>query len=177
MVRHWLITSTTYGTWLPGDQRGYVTTVENSPGPRVLHNQIGTPYDSDSPELRESARRLLKGPPILLELPQAEVVSLQFQETPGYRHWELHAFAIMKNHFHVVVSANEEVHSTTILSDLKSYSSRALNRRWGRPPDGTWWTESGSRRPLRGEAALEQAINYVLYRQPDPLVVWARGSG
>jgi hypothetical protein len=81
MVRHWLITSTTYGTWLPGDVRGFVSTVENLRGPRVRHNQSGTPYDADMPELRESAQHLLKGSPIRFNLEQAGVVAAQFRET------------------------------------------------------------------------------------------------
>jgi REP element-mobilizing transposase RayT len=177
MTRHWLITSTTYGTWLPGDRRGFVSTVANPPGPRVRHNQPGTPYDANMPELRESARSLLQGKPVYLSVEQAEVVLLQFQETVAWRGWELHAVAVMANHFHVVISAPDEIHSTAILRDLKSYAARALNQRWGKPVGGTWWTESGSRRPLANGQALEDAGNYVLYRQPKPLILWpAQGA-
>jgi REP element-mobilizing transposase RayT len=181
MSRHWLITSTTYGTWLPGDERGFVSTVRDPSGPptgpRVRHNQFGTPYDADMPELRESARKLLKAPSIFLDLAKAKVISAQFQETATYREWDMHGFSIMVNHFHVVVTASEEVPSTKILGDFKSYASRALNGRWGKPANGTWWTESGSRRPLPNEKALEDAIDYVLYRQPNPLVVWSKQLG
>jgi REP element-mobilizing transposase RayT len=172
MVRHWLLTSTTYGTWLPGDERGFVSTVENESGPRVRHNQPGTPYDADVPELREAARKLLKGEAIYLAREQAEAVAAQFLETAHFRNWEIHALAVMKNHFHAVISAPEDVHSTVLLRDLKSYAARSLNRRWGKPKSETWWTESGSRRPLPGEQALEDATDYVLHRQPHPLVVW-----
>jgi REP element-mobilizing transposase RayT len=172
MLRHWLITSTTYGTWLPGDERGFVSTVENHPGPRVRHNQPGTAYDADMPKLRESAQHLLKGSPIRFNVEQAEVVAAQFRETAAWRGWDLHALAVMANHFHVVISASDEVHSSAILRDLKSYAARALNHRWGKPEGGTWWTESGSRRPKDSEQALEAAIRYVLYGQPNALVVW-----
>jgi REP element-mobilizing transposase RayT len=177
MARYWLISSTTYGTWLPGDERGFVSTVENPSGPRVRHNQFGTPYDSDMPDLRESARSLPKGSPIFLDFGKAQVIATQFQETAAYRQWELHALSIMMNHFHIVVTAGEEVPSTSILRDFTSYASRVLNRRYGKPVNGTWWTESGSCRPLPNEKALEEATDYVLYRQPNPLLVWSNQLG
>ena len=177
MSRHWFISSTRYGTWLPGDERGFVSTVRNPPGPRVRHNQFGFPYDADMPELRESARKLVKAPPFFLDLAKAKVICAQFQETATYRQWDMHGFSIMANHFHIIVTASEEFPSTSILGDFKSYASRALNRRWGKPPNGTWWTESGSHRPLPNEKALEDAIEYVLYRQRNPLVVWSKQLG
>jgi REP element-mobilizing transposase RayT len=102
------------------------------------------------PGLHRFAQEKLKCPPILLTSEQANVVLAQFQETARYRHWVLHAAAVMSNHFHLVVSAPEEVPSTNLLRDFKSYAARALNRQWPKPASGTWWTESGSRRPLRG---------------------------
>jgi hypothetical protein len=34
----WLLTWTTYGSWLPGDARGSVTAVKNAPGARRRNN-------------------------------------------------------------------------------------------------------------------------------------------
>ena len=34
MDRYWLLTWTTYGTWLPGDARGFVSNVADGPDPR-----------------------------------------------------------------------------------------------------------------------------------------------
>jgi len=72
MDRYWLLTSTTYGTWLPGDFRGFVSNVRDvgandqgadaprSPAREVRHNVPGTPYDADLPGLERSARSALK---------------------------------------------------------------------------------------------------------------------
>jgi hypothetical protein len=50
MDRYWFLTWTTYGTWLPGDARGFVGRVWNEDlGPRVKHNEPGTPYDANLP--------------------------------------------------------------------------------------------------------------------------------
>ena len=129
MTRCWLITSTTYGTWLPGDARGFVSTVRNPPGRRIRHNSFGTPYDRDMPGLHRAARKSLKCPPILLSSEQAELVCAKFRETAAYRQWRLYAIAVMANHFHVVVEASAETCSSQILRDLKSYASRALTKK------------------------------------------------
>ena len=55
------------------------------------------------------------------------------------------------------------------LGDLKSYGSRALNQAVGKPAGGTWWTGSGSKRPLLNEAVgVLAAIRYV-EQQHSPL--------
>jgi REP element-mobilizing transposase RayT len=171
MDRYWLLTSTTYGTWLPGDRRGFVSNVREGPGPEVRHNQPGTPYDADMPGLAVSSRAALPCPPIFLVLEQAQTVLAQFQETAAYRGWQLLAVAIMANHFHIVVGVPGDPDPAKLLGDFKSYGSRALNGRWAKPASGTWWTESGSRRKLPDEAAVLAAIHYVK-NQPNCLVLW-----
>lgn len=63
-----------------------------------------------------------------------------------------------------------------LLRDFKAYASRDLNQRFGRPRSGTWWTASGSRRPLRNEPSLQNAIRYVLQKQTNPLALWPKPS-
>jgi hypothetical protein len=71
MDRYWLLTWTTYGTWLPGDERGFVSSVEDGPGPQVRHNVPGTEPDADMPGLRRSAQELMRGQPVFLNHEQA----------------------------------------------------------------------------------------------------------
>src|SRR5262245_59603021 len=103
MDRYWLLTWTTYGTWLPGDPRGSVTSVRDGPGPRVEHDQPGMPWEGPLPGLYASAQDALKGPPIFLTRDQAEVLLAQFRETTAYRHWDLLGVAVMAQHIHQVV--------------------------------------------------------------------------
>ena len=121
------------------------------------------------------ARKNVKGKPIYLQKEQAEIILAQFQETAEYRHWRLLAVAIMPNHFHIVVGVQGDPDANTLLRDFKSYASRALNRRWGKPDSETWWTESGSRRKLPNEEAVRQAIEYVR-NQPNALLVRIAGE-
>ena len=47
MDRYWLLTSTTYGNWLPGDPRGFVSTIHDDSRAKVIHNQPLTEYDRE----------------------------------------------------------------------------------------------------------------------------------
>ena len=172
MDRYWFLTWTTYGSWLPGDPRGFVSPVPTTTGTTAIHNVPGTPYDANRPALHQWASTRLQGEPILLTLEQALAIADQFRETALHRAWLLVAFAVMATHVHLVVGVEGDPEPETILRDFKSYASRTLNRRWKRPPSGTWWTESGSKRKLPNEAAILAAKQYVL-TQRSPLVVWS----
>ncbi|MBY0524792.1 MAG: transposase [Gemmataceae bacterium] len=183
MMRAWLLTNTTYGTWLPGDPRGSVTSVrdlrpddEATPF-RIEHDLPGEPWEDSLPGLYHSALGQMKGPRIYLDLLKAETLLAQFQETATFRGWTLRAVALMINHFHLVVQVPEDPDPRKILADFKAYGSRVLNRRYGKPKSETWWTENGSKRKLPNQCALDSAINYVLYKQPRPLVVWSSDLG
>jgi len=177
MARSWLLTSTFYGNWLPGDPRGFVSRVrdrrddDEDCAVRLEHDRPGTPYDEDLPDLWKAAESQMRGPRIHLTKDHAEALMAQFLETATYRGWELLAAAIMHNHIHIVVTVPGNPPPAAVLGDFKSYGSRKLNRGWGKRPNGTWWTESGSKRKLPDESAVERAVAYVA-RQSNPLVVW-----
>jgi REP element-mobilizing transposase RayT len=175
MDRYWLLTWTTYGTWLPGDSRGFVSNVRDAAdasGLEVRHNIPGTPCDADLPGLEASARKSLKCPPIHLTRQQAELLLAQFRETAAHRGWVLLAVAVMANHVHLVVGVPGDPDPETLLRDFKSYGSRALNRHGGTPASGTWWTTSGSKRKLPHGEAVRSAVDYVVRKQAFPLLVW-----
>jgi REP element-mobilizing transposase RayT len=171
MDRYWLLTWTTYGSWLPGDRRGFVSNVRGDGEREIRHNIPGTPYDLDMPALEQSARARLRGAPIRLVQDQSDLLLEQFQETAGVRGWQLLAVGIMANHCHIVTGVPGDPDPSEILGDFKSYGSRKLNRRWSKPTSGTWWTESGSKRKLPNEQAVLAAVRYVI-EQEYPLAIW-----
>ncbi|HEY1380038.1 MAG TPA: transposase [Gemmataceae bacterium] len=177
MDRYWLLSSSFYGNWLPGDPRGFVGRVrdgrpDDPPVPsRLLHDLPGTPYDADLPGLHRAAKTVLRSPPVRVTVEQARALVAQFRETASYRGWQLLAAAVTANHVHLVTGVPGDPDPTKVLGDYKAYGSRALNRRWGRPPAGTWWTYDGSKRKLRDERAVRDAVVYVR-DQPYALVVW-----
>jgi REP element-mobilizing transposase RayT len=117
-----------------------------------------------------------KCPPIYLSVDQALALLQQFQETARYRGWLLLAVGIMANHVHIVLGVPGDPDPEDFLRDFKSYSSRALNGRWGKPVSGTWWTESGSKRKLPNDAAVRSAVQYVM-DQEHPLLIWTLNDG
>ena len=176
----WLLSTTFYGQWLPGDARGSVTNVlDRRPGEahslfRREHANRGEAYEQAIPGLQRASLEQLKGTPVAVALPEAEQLLEQFQETSAHRRWTLEAVSIMFNHFHLVVEAPPQFGTKELLRDFKSYGSRRLNRVFGLRPSDTWWTDGGSCRPIRDLAA---AIFYVCHRQPHPLLVWSRKHG
>lgn len=171
MNRVWLLTWTTYGTWLPGDERGFVSNVRDGDGPEVKHNTPGTPYDAKQRGLLIAAREQMAGEAVWLTAERANTLAGQLRETATFRGWSLLAVAIMANHVHLVVGVAGDPEPETLLRDFKSYGSRRLNQRFGKPTSGTWWTASGSRRKLPDERAVYAAVQYVR-NQKRPLVVW-----
>ena len=178
MDRHWLLTSTFYGNWLPGEQCGFVSRVRDrrpddpESASRLDHNEPKTEYDRDIAGLRQSARELMRGEPIRLNAEQARILMEQFKETARFRNWKIYAAAIMADHVHLVVGVNGDPEPWKILGDFKSYGSRALTRQFGKPASETWWTSKGSTRKLPDEKALQAAIAYVL-NQKDALAIYA----
>jgi len=126
MDRYWLLTWTTYATWLPGDPRGFVSNIADDTGKGIRHNVPGTPCDADVPALRQYMRQRLKGNPVYLDRSQADLLLKQFQETAAYRGWSLLAAAVMPNHVHLVVAVAGDPDPASLLRDFKSYGSRAL---------------------------------------------------
>jgi REP element-mobilizing transposase RayT len=179
MDRVWLLTWTTYGTWLSGDERGFVGRVRDDSGNSVIHNEPDTPCDAKQRGLRNYMQERMAGPVVLLSRNHAAPLLEQFQETARFRKWNLLACAIMANHIHMVVGVVGDPEPDTLLRDFKSYGSRRLNGDFTKPLSGTWWTSSGSTRKLPDDAAVLAAVKYV-QNQSRPLLIWTaddRASG
>jgi REP element-mobilizing transposase RayT len=179
MDRFWFLTSTFYGNWLPGDPRGFVSRLrDRRPGElaplsrsRRTHNQPGTPFDTDIPGLARCARDNLESSPVRLDTDQAVCLRDQMIQTAAFRDWQLLAIAVMSNHVHLVVGVPGDPDPARVLGDFKAYGSRALTKRWGKPPGGRWWTHGGSTRKLPDASAMFAAIAYIR-DQPYPLEIW-----
>ncbi|WP_020475494.1 transposase [Zavarzinella formosa] len=171
MTRTWLITWTTYATWLPGDARGFVGDIRTDDAEKVIHNGHGTEYEQGNPALRKAMKEILSGEPVWLTPEQGVAVAGQIRETMAYRKWILLAVAVMPNHAHVLVTVLETVHQNTILRDLKAYASGALNRLGGKTTGGRWWTHGGSTRLKTDDWMIQTAFAYVR-DQPGALCVW-----
>ncbi|TWT36127.1 Transposase IS200 like protein [Posidoniimonas corsicana] len=176
-MRFWLLTSTTYGSWLPGDPRGSVTSVRDyragdpNTRRRVEHDRHGDPYEPYMPGLYRSAGAALKHKPVAFSLQHAKNLAGRFCETAEHRGWRLLAFSIMRDHVHWVCGGADSSPSD-VLRDFKAYGSRGLNAELNGGVAKRWWTEGGSKRLLPNERAVFGAVNYVTCRQYMPRVTW-----
>jgi REP element-mobilizing transposase RayT len=153
------ITWTCYGTWLPGDDRGYVSnTLLPKRGYLPKQNLPGTPVLANNPYARSRAIAAQKWPTVFLTADQAVVVAESLVAAAGKRGWRIARGAVMANHVHVVVldcpDDGEQVRRV-----LKGNSQAALSEKAGRSLK--WWTQGGSDRYKHGQQAIAGAIQYV----------------
>lgn len=165
----YLLTWTTYASWLPGDARGFVSRVPSVDG-YVIHNRVGTPQDADMPCVRNAALDRLRGEKIVLSRSHARCCQDAFEEVAAGRAHVIHACAIMATHVHVVVRSETDV-GEELLRRFKGVSSRRLSQAFGKPNAPSWWTRHGSRRLLTTPQSREGAVQYTL-TQERPLVLF-----
>ena len=153
-----LITWTTYGTWLPGDARGWVEYKNGF--------QLPVPIR----ELEAAAR--MTEDACILRPNQRLRVEAQVEETCRHKGWILHAVNCRSNHIHLVVTSTAA--PKTIRKQIKAWCTRCLNElqaALGIPEKDqrtNWWTERGSIRWIFTESDLAAAIDYVLNQQANP---------
>jgi len=87
----YFLTWTTYGTWLPGDERGWVA----KPGEFRPADAI----------LEQVSRSLMTEPSLILDPSQRDLAERTIADHCRCRDWHLHAVACRTNHVHVVVTA------------------------------------------------------------------------
>jgi REP element-mobilizing transposase RayT len=150
----YFITWSTYGSWLPGDARGWVH------GP----TGAGQPIQPPDPQREAEARRRLKQSPVALTREQRGIVDTTIHSVCQYRGWALHAVNCRTNHIHVVLSAPAAM-PEHVMNQLKAWCSRHLNQSNPSLPHPTWWTRHGSTRYLNTEESVADAVDYVLNRQ------------
>jgi REP element-mobilizing transposase RayT len=148
----YFLTWTTYGSWLPGDERGWVA----KPG------QIQAP---DTRRKTQAQRRLTE-PPLTLDEEQRRIVESTVADHCRIRGWQLHAVSCRTQHVHVVVTAPQR-DPEVVMEQFKAWCTRRLKEleRTRRPADKpvrqNWWTQRGSKRWLNDEKSLEEGIRYV----------------
>ena len=142
------LTWTTYGSWLPGDQRGWID----------RHNQ-GSIQNSD-PGWETLARKLMKETSVILNKQQRAIVHSSISRTCNLRSWKVHALAVCSNHIHVLISCPDKTGSQ-LLSTLKAHCTRVLKGHSGKTQRMHWWTRSGNVRSIFRKESLNMVIEYI----------------
>ncbi len=146
----YFLTWTTYGTWLPGDERGWVA----KPGQ----------FRAPDLHLQAVSRALLTEEPCVLDSQQRSLVEKTIAQHCSLRGWRLHAVNCRTNHVHVVVTAS--VHPQIVRDQLKAWCTRKLKELQqssnpAHPKRLKWWSQGGSNRWLNDDESLLGATQYV----------------
>ena len=153
------LTWPTYGTWLPGDERGWV---------EYRHGWKPT----DESRRKDAAARMTEDACILTSA-QRELVEATVRKHCAIRKWDLFAVNCRSNHIHVVLAGNRS--PKEIRGQLKSWCTRRLKDQQlaigvaVADVRENWWAERGSGRYLNDEKSLEAAIEYVRDAQDNPI--------
>jgi hypothetical protein len=154
----YFLTWTTYGMWLPGDERGWVRYRRGMQAP-------------DSILKREAAARMTDDA-CLLDNAQRELVETTIEKHCRIRGWSLFAVNCRSNHVHVVVASKRNPKETR--EQFKAWCTRSLKglEQERRSADSEkpacdlavrekWWAERGSGIFINEEECLEAVICYL----------------
>jgi REP element-mobilizing transposase RayT len=145
----YFITWTTYGTWLPGDARGWR---KRQGGPQV-----------PQPLLEDWCRERLKGNVVLLEKHDRETVEDACREHSQFRGWQLLAARAQSNHVHVVIGARAD--PETVRDQLKANCTRRLRTQPIPLVAERTWTRLGDCEVLETEEEIAAAVQYTMEGQ------------
>ena len=144
----YMVTWTTYGSWLQGDERGY-----------VKHGKIM----SGDPKILEASRRLQKSAPVKLDSEQRAIAHQAILDEAKRIGHTIEALVVCSNHVHLAARPCREP-IEEIVSRYKNIAMFAL-RKHGQV--GRIWTRGFDKRFCFTPDSLNQRIEYVKKHQPD----------
>ena len=141
-VLGYMLTWTTYGSWLQGDRRKY-----------VKDGQILAPDSS----LERKNKENMRYPKVSLTASQKEIVKKALIEESAELNQKIHALTVKKNHIHLVVDCNF-VSASSAVSHYKNAARLAVRQNGF---IGKLWTKGFSVRYCFNENQLNKIIQYV----------------
>ena len=144
------MTWTVYGTFLPGDHRGW------------KHRSAGN--QTAEPLLETWHRDRLNHGVVILDASMRSVADKAIREICQLRSWTLWAVAVRSNHVHAVITA-ADYKPTLVRDQLKAKTTRELRQTfviWKHRPV---WTAKGDIEFLDSESDIEQCVDYVVEAQ------------
>ena len=145
----YFITWTTYGSWFPGDSRGWRKSKAGEQPPQPL--------------LEDWCRDRMTEEAVVLTSDQRQKVEDVCHRHAEIRGWVLHAVSARSNHVHVAVTADAE--PKKVRDQFKANATRVLRE----PPNAIVkdkiWTRGGDIEIVDGEGDLEQVVIYITEAQ------------
>jgi len=138
----YMVTWTTYGTWLQGDERGY-----------VKNGQILTQND----KLKSANQRQQKYPIVTLNSEQKQIVRNSIIEEAQRINHKIFAIAVCSNHVHIAASVSQESIEQAV--HRYKYSATLALRKFG--SCDKVWSKGFDKRFCFTDKELETKIRYV----------------
>ncbi len=122
-----------YGFWLPNDPRGSWSSMVRQfdllrygPSTKIQTTQsvADAPHNQ---ELRHTAKRAMKYPPVKFTGLQARAIARGFAEASATHEYHFHALAILPDHIHLV-TAHHDRHIDKIAAHLKAKATMHLSQ-------------------------------------------------
>ena len=154
----YFITFICYGARLHGDEKGSVDR---------FHNDYGARFIDANPHRLNFEIRRMKSPAELLDAARGKIVLQAIIQHANYRGWNLHAAHVRSNH--IVVQA--PLPPEKVMTEFKAYATRALNQ--FESASKRRWADHGSTRYLWDIQQLDDAVNYVVNQQGNPMALYS----
>jgi len=138
----YLVTWTTYGSWLPGDERGYVKDGQVLPG---------------NLKVLERNKKRQKSPTVRLNAREKQIVHRVILAEAQKLGHQIDACVVFSNHVHLAAKA----HSKSIEEVVGRYKSVTTRALWQHGRKGRIWTKGFDKRFCFSEDELTQRIQYV----------------
>ena len=146
------ITWTTYGSWLPGDARGWRKWKRGEQQPQPL--------------LEDWCKNRMKEKPVILDAQHREAIEEVIGEHARHRGWKLHAVSVRSNHVHVVVTVVPKIIKTNragdgikrVRDELKANATRVLRQLETPMANDKVWTKGGDVQIIDAEDDLVQSF-------------------
>ncbi len=155
------LTWTTYGTWLPGDERGWASAKTHSA------MQPQGPLDTFS-------AKNLRAAPMYLDEEQRAACANSIEATCQYYGWELCVVNVRQAHVHALVGA--DVPSWRIMQAAKAWATRKMREAGLTKQNRPVWTSNGSTRIVVDSDDLRAVLAHVLEGQGEVAPGTVRGS-
>ena len=162
----YLITFTTYGSWLHGSNKGSVDDE---------HCCWGRPFAEVNTGRQVFESQQMKNPVFLMDQSMRELALSTVIEICRKRNWELYAMHARSNHIHIVINSQEE--AKKMMGDIKAWLSRRLRGSFSDLGKRKLWTHHGSTKYLWNENALLKAIKYTIQGQGEPMSFYQKETG
>ena len=143
------ITWTTYGSWLPGDSRGWRKWKKGQQQPQ--------------PRLEDWCRDRMTEETVRLNITQRETVEEAIRAHAKIRGWKLHAVSARSNHVHIAVTATGP--PKRVRDQFKANGTTALRKLPNAITNKKVWTKGGDIEFIDNDEDLGHVVLYIVEGQ------------